>query len=144
MGIIVDDYSSKPAGTYQDTVTFTAKVEDAIVHADPETLATNTSASVYTGANVKISVQDKGDKDGFRMSSAGNRPTATIEALNGTKIDKVEVTRGYYYIDVLTTNKGTIAISGDVATISDIDDTSVVLSASGSAGRNAEIGRAHV
>jgi len=31
MGIIVEDYSSKPAGTYQDTVTFTAKVEDAVV-----------------------------------------------------------------------------------------------------------------
>lgn len=30
MGIIVEDYSSKPAGTYQDTVTFTAKVEDAV------------------------------------------------------------------------------------------------------------------
>ena len=30
MGIIVDDYSSKPAGTYQDTVTFTAKVEIAV------------------------------------------------------------------------------------------------------------------
>ena len=29
MGIIVDDYSTKPAGTYQDTVTFTAKVENA-------------------------------------------------------------------------------------------------------------------
>ena len=29
MGIIVDDYSNKPAGTYQDTVTFTAKVENA-------------------------------------------------------------------------------------------------------------------
>lgn len=29
MGIIVEDYSSKPAGTYQDTVTFTASVEDA-------------------------------------------------------------------------------------------------------------------
>lgn len=29
MGIIVDDYSSEPAGTYQDTVTFTAKVESA-------------------------------------------------------------------------------------------------------------------
>jgi hypothetical protein len=27
MGIIVDDYSSLPAGTYQDTVTFTASVE---------------------------------------------------------------------------------------------------------------------
>ena len=30
MGIIVDDYSSKPAGTYQDTVTFTAAVENAV------------------------------------------------------------------------------------------------------------------
>ena len=29
MGIIVEDYSSKPAGTYTDTVTFTAKVESA-------------------------------------------------------------------------------------------------------------------
>ena len=29
MGIIVEDYSKKPAGTYQDTVTFTVKVEDA-------------------------------------------------------------------------------------------------------------------
>ena len=29
MGIIVEDYSSKPAGTYTDTVTFTASVEDA-------------------------------------------------------------------------------------------------------------------
>ena len=29
MGIIVDDYSSKPAGDYSDTVTFTAKVENA-------------------------------------------------------------------------------------------------------------------
>ena len=31
MGIIVEDYSTKPAGTYQDTVTFTAKVESAVV-----------------------------------------------------------------------------------------------------------------
>lgn len=30
MGIIVEDYSTKPAGTYTDTVTFTAKVEDAV------------------------------------------------------------------------------------------------------------------
>ncbi len=29
MGIIVEDYSSKPAGTYQDTVTFTASVVNA-------------------------------------------------------------------------------------------------------------------
>ena len=30
MGIIVEDYSTKPAGSYQDTVTFTAKVENAV------------------------------------------------------------------------------------------------------------------
>ncbi len=29
MGIIVEDYSNKPAGTYQDTVTFTARVVSA-------------------------------------------------------------------------------------------------------------------
>jgi len=29
-GIIVDDYSTKPAGTYTDTVTFTASVENAV------------------------------------------------------------------------------------------------------------------
>ena len=29
MGIVVEDYSTKPAGTYQDTVTFTASVESA-------------------------------------------------------------------------------------------------------------------
>ena len=31
LGIDVSDYSTKPAGTYTDTVTFTAKVEDAAV-----------------------------------------------------------------------------------------------------------------
>lgn len=45
MGIIVDDYSSKPAGTYQDTVTFTAKVEDAV---KVETLLTTITATGKT------------------------------------------------------------------------------------------------
>ena len=31
MGIIVEDYSDKPAGTYQDTVTFTASLVDASI-----------------------------------------------------------------------------------------------------------------
>lgn len=30
-GIVVEDYTDKPAGEYKDTVTFTAKVEDAVV-----------------------------------------------------------------------------------------------------------------
>lgn len=45
MGIIVEDYSSKPAGTYQDTVTFTAKVEDAV---KVETLLTTITATGET------------------------------------------------------------------------------------------------
>ncbi len=31
IGIVVEDYSDKPAGDYSDTVTFTAKVENAVV-----------------------------------------------------------------------------------------------------------------
>lgn len=39
LGIIVEDYSSKPAGTYTDTVTFTAKVEDAKAAAETPAIA---------------------------------------------------------------------------------------------------------
>ena len=39
LGIIVDDYSSKPAGTYTDTVTFTAKVEVAKTAAGTPSIA---------------------------------------------------------------------------------------------------------
>ena len=39
MGIIVEDYSSKPAGTYQDTVTFTASVVSASTPLDNTTTA---------------------------------------------------------------------------------------------------------
>ena len=42
MGIIVDDYSGKPAGTYQDFVTFTATVENAVTIIDSNTTALTT------------------------------------------------------------------------------------------------------
>ena len=42
MGIIVDDYSEKPAGTYQDTVTFTATVETAVIPVTSVTLNKST------------------------------------------------------------------------------------------------------
>ena len=44
-GIVVEDYTDKPAGTYQDTVTFTAKVEDAV---KVETLLTTITATGET------------------------------------------------------------------------------------------------
>ena len=39
MGVVVEDYSSKPAGTYQDTVTFTASVGSASTPLDNTTTA---------------------------------------------------------------------------------------------------------
>ena len=64
LGIDVADYSDKPAGTYQDTVTFTASVEDAITAVDLSTLTADYVAKdgeTLTGtlaANVKISIAD--------------------------------------------------------------------------------------
>ena len=61
MGIIVDDYSSKPAGTYQDTVTFTAKVESA----------------VPAGITLTRNMTDGGDPFDWG-SSTGTLPTAFV------------------------------------------------------------------
>ena len=61
MGIIVDDYSSKPAGTYQDTVTFTAKVEIA----------------VPAGITLTRNMTDGGDPFDWG-SSTGTLPTAFV------------------------------------------------------------------
>ena len=62
--ITVEDYSSKPAGTYQDTVTFTAKVEDAKAAAETPAIAqadctfspTN-GTSTLSNANVTTSME---------------------------------------------------------------------------------------
>ncbi len=51
MGIIVDDYSSKPAGTYQDTVTFTAAV-NAVESLLTTITATAKEQASYSTANV--------------------------------------------------------------------------------------------
>lgn len=105
----------------------------ALVHpaVDDETLATNTKGMQYTGTCCKITVDDKGDQDGFFLLSTGSAK-ATIETLNGETIDKIEVTRGWYDINALRADKGEITINGDVATISGINSTKIILSASGS------------
>ena len=75
MGIIVEDYSNKPAGTYQDTVTFTAKVENAAV-----TLATafeNGSTTVVSfstflgGCSITIA-NDNGNYSASGVDAGGN------------------------------------------------------------------------
>ena len=68
MGIIVEDYSSKPAGTYTDTVTFTASVEDAksaaetpnIAQADC-TFSPSKGKSTLSNANITTSMEYSAD-----------------------------------------------------------------------------------
>ena len=69
MGIIVEDYSSKPAGTYQDTVTFTAKVEVAksaaetpsIAQADCTFSPSNGKSTLSNAANITTSMEYSAD-----------------------------------------------------------------------------------
>ena len=64
MGIIVEDYSEKPAGTYTDTVTFTAKVEVDKAAAETPTIAQadctfspSNEKSTLSNANITTSME---------------------------------------------------------------------------------------
>lgn len=80
MGIIVEDYSKKPAGTYQDTVTFTAKVENAVttrtvtwdssVINDISLFEVNKSYT-NSGITVTMTAMEAGSFSGGKMSSGG-------------------------------------------------------------------------
>lgn len=68
MGIIVEDYSSKPAGTYTDTVTFTAKVEVAKSAAETPSIAQadctfspSNGKSTLSNANITTSMEYSAD-----------------------------------------------------------------------------------
>ena len=68
MGIIVDDYSAKPAGTYTDTVTFTAKVEVAKSTAETPSIAQadctfspSNGKSTLSNANITTSMEYSAD-----------------------------------------------------------------------------------
>ena len=93
-----------------------------------ESFTTNHEVSVYTGEHFKITVGDKGSGMGFYLAE---NKYATIEALNGEIITKVELTKGYYYINNFYCEVGTTNISGDVATVSGVNNTSLTFTASG-------------
>lgn len=68
LGIIVEDYSSKPAGTYQDTVIFTAKVEVAKSAAETPSIAQadctfspSNGKSTLSNANITTSMEYSAD-----------------------------------------------------------------------------------
>ena len=85
-----------------------------------ESFTTNTGASVYTGEHFKITPDTPGEEDGFNLNTDFY---ATIEALNGEIITKVELTKGWYDINRFHCEVGTTTISGDVATVSGVNNT---------------------
>ena len=87
MGIIVEDYSSKPAGTYTDTVTFTAKVEVAksaaekpdIAQADC-TFSPSNGKSTLSNANITTSMEYSADNGTTWTDVTSNGSIASLAA----------------------------------------------------------------
>ena len=89
-----------------------------------ESFTTNTGASAYTGEHFKITphTMGVGDSDGFCIYY--DFP-ATIEALNGETITKVEFTTND--TEGLLSDDGTVTYNGKVATVSDVNATSMTV-----------------
>ena len=92
MGIIVEDYSNKPAGTYQDTVTFTAKVEDAAP-------ATVLSGALVDGAIIKVNFKWRGDNSGDYVQGTYNADSGTFTVSKGGSNWGTEDRRAVYKVE---------------------------------------------
>ena len=100
MGIIVEDYSTKPAGNYQDTVTFTASVE-----------AANVSLSDFKEDGAVLQVAFK---------QTDNKPlSVTLKNDSGT----VSCTEYMFNGHNGSMNQLTVSLSGDKLTISKTGST---------------------
>ena len=95
MGIIVDDYSTAAAGNYTDTVTFTTKVEDAVV--------THTTLSVgdviHLGEVLSISTTYYTGGQAIQSSKSPFtlvRANVTHDPFSGTLVTEAE--DGQYYV----------------------------------------------
>lgn len=93
-----------------------------------ETLQTNTVQSVYTGEKFKITCDDDGDDDGFRLRS---NDFADITPLDSRAvIVGVKLTVGYYTPSDVQCSSGTKTVSGNIVTFSNMCETSLRLNGS--------------
>lgn len=94
-GIIVEDYSEKPAGTYQDVVTFTATVETAVIPVTSVTL----------------------NKSTLELTAGGDTATLTATVLPADATDNT-VTRSSDALGVATVVNGVVTpVAAGTATI---------------------------
>ena len=89
-----------------------------------ESFTTNTGASVYTGQHFKITPHAMGVGGSYGVCIFYDFP-ATIEALNGETITKVEFTTSD--TEGLLSDDGTVTYNGNVATVSDVNATSMTV-----------------
>lgn len=85
MGVIVEDYSSMPAGTYQDIVTFTAAVGDACMSVTGIKL-NKTTTTIGVGSTETLSVTAVTPNNATDRSvtwSSDNTAVATVNATTG-------------------------------------------------------------
>lgn len=92
MGIIVEDYSEKPAGSYQDTVTFTAKVEDTAP-------ATVLSGALVDGAIIKVNFKWRGRNSGDYVQGTYNADSGTFTVSKGGSDWGTEDRRAVYKVE---------------------------------------------
>ena len=126
VGIVIDDYSNMPAGTYKETVTFTAKVENAVT-----TRTVTWDSSVFgninlfevnesytnSGITVEMTSMESGGFYGNQMMSGG---TATfVFSSTAGNIKEIVITAEHvdYFNNVwsIGSNRDTLTWSGTPA-----------------------------
>ena len=92
-----------------------------------ESFTTNTGASVYTGQHFKITPHAMGVGGSYGVCIFYDFP-ATIEALNGETITKVEFTvTDIDDVEYLRSDYGAVTYNGKVATVSGVNATSMTV-----------------
>ena len=115
MGIIVEDYSSKPAGTYQDTVTFTAAVENAGIPVTSVTINNAPTEALFVNSTgtLTATVLPNDATDKTVTWSSSDSDYVSINAETGEY--EVKGTKGYGSATITATaTNGTEDTSDDV------------------------------
>ena len=112
MGIIVEDYSEKPAGTYTDTVTFTAKVENAVT---TRTVTFNTDTDGKT-IN-KDGVTCDGSFDSYNNITRGGAFSVSSGQFTKIEVTAADVKRTGNTIEGWSTTSGTATWTGKSSTV---------------------------
>ena len=122
-GIVVEDYTDKPAGEYKDTVTFTAKVQNASTPVTAITLNKTTATLYYLSNTVKVpetlnvtSVTPADATDKSVTWSSDNTKVATVDASTG----KVTAVAAGTANITATANGGTNITAKCAVTVTDI------------------------